>query len=92
MAKPAPSWSLLAGSRHTSVQLNGTGRPILVHRISVRDEEVVGSNPATPTCKGAVQSLDRRFDRGSFCIAVRSASAAGFSALFRASSRVTANC
>ena len=37
----------------------------------VRDEEVVGSNPATPTCKGAVQSLDRRFDRGSFCIAVR---------------------
>ena len=33
----------------TSVQLNGTGRPVLVHRISVRDEEVVGSNPATPT-------------------------------------------
>src|SRR6478672_12036129 len=23
----------------TSVQLNGTGRPVLVHRISVRDEE-----------------------------------------------------
>jgi hypothetical protein len=35
----------------TSVQLNGTGRPVLVHRISVRDEEVVGSNPATPTAK-----------------------------------------
>ena len=35
----------------TSVQLNGTGRPVLVHRISVRDEEVVGSNPATPTQK-----------------------------------------
>jgi hypothetical protein len=33
----------------TSVQLNGTGRPVLVHRISVRDEEVVGSNPASPT-------------------------------------------
>jgi hypothetical protein len=33
----------------TSVQLNGTGRPGLVYRISVRDEEVVGSNPATPT-------------------------------------------
>jgi hypothetical protein len=23
----------------TSMQLNGTGRPVLVHRISVRDEE-----------------------------------------------------
>jgi hypothetical protein len=33
----------------TSVQLNGTGRPVLVHRISVRDKEAVGSNPATPT-------------------------------------------
>jgi hypothetical protein len=33
----------------TSMQLNGTGRPVLVHRISVRDEEAVGSNPATPT-------------------------------------------
>ena len=39
----------------TSVQLNGTGRPVLVHRISVRDEEVVGSNPATPTRIRAVQ-------------------------------------
>ncbi len=27
----------------TSVQLNGTGRPVLVYRISVRDEEAVGS-------------------------------------------------
>jgi hypothetical protein len=33
----------------TSAQFNGTNRPVLVHRISVRDEEAVGSNPATPT-------------------------------------------
>ena len=34
----------------TSVQLNGTGRPVLVHRISVRDEEVVGTHlPMQPS-------------------------------------------
>jgi hypothetical protein len=40
-----------------SMQLNGTGRPVLVHRISVRDEEAVGSNPATPTLKMPDQSV-----------------------------------
>jgi hypothetical protein len=34
----------------TSVQLNGTGRPILVHRISVRDEEV-GCSQAMTTAR-----------------------------------------
>jgi hypothetical protein len=38
----------------TSMQLSDTGRPVLVHRISVRDEEAVGSNPATPTLKSLV--------------------------------------
>ena len=41
----------------TSMQLNGTGRPVLVHRISVRDEDAGGSNPATPTTRWLVTAL-----------------------------------
>jgi hypothetical protein len=38
----------------TSVQLNGTGRPVLVHRISVRDEEAVQQPHAMrPICAAA---------------------------------------
>ena len=38
----------------TSVQLNGTGRPVLVHRISVRDEEVAIADEAPRTLPSAI--------------------------------------
>jgi hypothetical protein len=44
----------------TSAQFNGTGRPVLVHRISVRDEEVVqrDANPES----SRVESHSRAFE------------------------------
>ena len=51
----------------TSVQLNGTGRPDLVHRISVRDEEAAGHRLArsllattNPGGKALILSVARR--------------------------------
>jgi hypothetical protein len=41
-------------SQITSMQLNGTGRPVLVHRVSVRDQEAGASTRRPPLVSACV--------------------------------------